>query len=134
MRIPFSRAPASLAVLVLTACLGAGPGACSADERALFEGIRHFDDRALQAEDHATGGCAARFQTTNPQAVIDHYTATLRAAGWDLGARGSQPDGTPVVDPPGVLSASNDGMLFSVEIPLEGADRGTVTVLVGEGL
>jgi hypothetical protein len=58
----------------------------------------------------------------------------LRAAGWELGARGTQPDGTPVVEPPGILSARKGGMLFSVEIPLEGADRGTVTVVVREGI
>ena len=121
-------------MLVLSACLGAGPGACGADERDAFDGIQHFDGQPLDAEDHATGGCAGRFETTNPQAVIDHYTATLRAAGWELGARGTQPDGTPVVDPPGILSARKGEMSFSLEIPLEGGDQGTVTVLVGEGL
>ena len=119
---------------MLSACLAAGPGACSDEERAAFEGIQHFGDRGLEAEDHATGGCAARFEATDPQVVIDHYTATLQAAGWELGARGLQPDGTPVVDPPGILSARKGDMTFSLEIPLEGGDQGTATVLVGEGL
>lgn len=119
---------------MLSACLAAGPGACSADERAAFEEIQHFGDGRLEAEDHATGGCAARFETTDPQAVIDHYTSSLGAGGWELGARGTQPDGSPVVDPPGILSARRGEMSFSLEIPLEGGDQGTVTVLVGEGL
>jgi len=88
----------------------------------------------LVAEDHATGGCAARFQTDDPQAVIDHYTAELRADGWEIGARGVQPDGSPVELPPGILSAHKGDMSLGVEIPLEGGDRGTVTVLVGDDL
>lgn len=125
---------APLAVVLLAACLGAGPGSCSAEERAAFDAIPHFEDRPLEAEDHATGGCAGRFTTTDPQAVIDHYTAELLAAGWEIGARGTQPDGTPVEMPPGILLAHKGEMSFGVEIPMAGGDRGTVTVLVGDGL
>ena len=123
-----------LVCLLLPGCLQAGFGACSDEERAVFDSLRHFEDMPLVAQDHATGGCAARFQTTDPQAVIDHYESELLDGLWLIGTLERQPDGTPVEVPPGVLLAQKGDMSFSVEVPLEGGDRGTVTVLVGEGL
>lgn len=117
---------------MLAACLGPLLPTCGDEERAAFESIRHFEDRVLAAEDHNTGACAGRFQTTDPDAVIDHYRAELEASGWEIGAPGTQPDGSAVEMPPGVLQAHRDEMAFTVEIPFEGADRGAVTVLVGD--
>lgn len=125
---------AAVLVLLLIGCVQAGPGACSDEERAVFDSIEHFEGRALVAEDHAAGGCAARFETTDPNAVIDHYERELNGERWVIGARGTQPDGGPVEMPPGSLQAHRGEMSFSVEVPLQGGDRGTVTVLVGEGL
>ena len=120
------RSTVALGAVLLAGCLQAGPGACSDEERAVFDSLQHFQNMPLVAEDHATGGCAARFQTTDPQAVTDHYASELLEGRWLIG--------TPVELPPGVLQARKGDMSFSVEIPLEGGDRGTVTVLVGEGL
>ena len=120
--------------LLLTGCLQAGPGACSEEERAAFDSIEHFEDMGLVAEDHATGACAARFQTDDHEAVIEHYTRELEADGWEIGIRGTQPDGSPIEMEPGYLQAHQGEFSASVEIPLRGADAGTVTVLVGEGL
>lgn len=126
--------PAVLIGLLLQACLGAGPGACSETERAIFDSIEHPGNVLLEAVDHSTGACAARFQTTDPAAVMEHYERELVSNGWLVGPQGTQPDGTPVEMPPNVLQAQRGEMSFGVEIESDG-DRGEiVTVLVGEGL
>ena len=117
---------AALIGLLLAGCLQAGFGACSAEERAVFDSIRHFEEMPLEAEDHATGACGARFQTADPQSVLEHYEGELERGGWLIG--------TLIHLPSGVMQAQRGDMSFSVEIPLEGGDAGTVTVLVGEGL
>ena len=126
--------PVAFCGLLLAGCMQAGPGACSSEERAVFDSIEHFDGMPLEAEDHATGACGGGFQTTDAQAVIDHYQRELVSDGWLIGVPGTQPDGEDVVFPPGVLQAQRGDMSFSVTIPQAGADRGSVTVLVGEGL
>jgi len=52
----------SLALLI-TGCLTAGPGGCSAEEAAAFNAIDHFGEQALVPEDHPYGICGATFTT-----------------------------------------------------------------------
>lgn len=117
---------------VLAACLGPLLPTCSDEERAAFEAMRHFEDQELVPEDHNTGACAGRFRTTDPDAVIEHYRAELEANGWEIGAVGTQPDGSPIEMSPGYLQAHRGDMAFTVEIVQDGTDDGAVTVLVGE--
>lgn len=129
---------ASLSLLMLIAgCLTAGPGGCSAEEAAAFNGIDHFGEQALVPEDHPYGICGAVFSTdVDPDAVVEHYQTALAEAGWTvqdpesfpLAAEGGGQIGTSIN-----LTGSNGSMTFSLGAELlDDSESPTFNVLVGE--
>jgi len=125
----------SLALLI-TGCLTAGPGGCSAEEAAAFNAIDHFGEQALVPEDHPYGICGATFTTdVDPDAVVEHYQTVLPEAGWAVQEPHSNPITAEGGDQVGTaldLTASKGSMTFSLGAELlEGSEPATFNVLLG---
>jgi hypothetical protein len=123
--------------VLLAGCLTAGPGGCSSEEAAAFNGIDHFGGQSLTPEDHPYGICAASFSSdADPDLVIEHYQTVLPAAGWIV----QDPESSPILaedgDEAGTgigLSATKGTMTFSLGAEvLEGVEPIQFNVLVGE--
>jgi len=125
----------SLALLV-TGCLQAGPGGCSAEEAAAFNAIDHFGERALVPEDHPYGICGATFTTdVDPDIVVEHYQTVLPDAGWTVQGPQSHPitaEGGEQVGTTMDLTAHKGGMTFSLGAELlEESEPPTFNILLG---
>lgn len=128
------RVPPVLLTLVaacLSGCLSAGPSACSDQERALFNEVRHFDDVELVATDHPWGICQASFTTeADPEAVVAHYEDELRATGWRV--EEPRPDlPTGAETPIATVNGWKGDVHYAVEVYRSGADALSVRLLVG---
>ena len=124
------------AAILMSGCLTAGPGGCSAEEAAAFNEIDHFGDEALVPEDHPYGICGATFATDlDPQLVIGHYEDALAEAGWTAEESVSHPITDESGDAVGNsidLTARKGSMTFSIGAELiDGPEPPTFNVLVG---
>jgi hypothetical protein len=123
--------------LLLAGCLTAGPGGCSSEEAAAFNGIDHYGEQPLTPKDHPYGICAASFTTdVDPKQVVEHYQTVLEAAGWTVQDPESSPIQAEGGDQVGTgigLGAAKGGMMFSLGAEvLDDVEPTTFNVLVGK--
>ena len=122
--------------ILLTGCLQAGPGGCSAEEAAAFNAIDHFGEQALVPEDHPYGICGATFATdVDPDLVVEHYQTVLPDEGWTVREASSHPitaEGGEQIGTTIDLTAYKGGMTFSLGAELiEGSEPPTFNILLG---
>jgi hypothetical protein len=123
--------------VLLTACLGSPPGACTAEEAAAFSAISRYGNEELVPQAHPGGACADTLVTSDdPDAVIEHYRSAFEAAGYTMDGLES----SPITDESGAtvgrgvsLQASNASKtaVVSAEV-FDGQEPTTFVVLVGD--
>jgi hypothetical protein len=123
--------------VLLTACLGSAPGACTADEAAAFRAISPYRNEELVPGPHPGGACADTLVTADdPDAVIEHYRSALQGAGYTIDSLES----SPMTDESGATigqavnlqaSSGSNTAVVSAEV-FSGQTTTTFVVLVGD--
>jgi len=122
--------------MLLAACTGV-PGSCTEKEAAAFRAISQYGNEELVPEAHPGGACADTLATSDdPDAVIAHYRAAFRGAGYTIDGLESSPmtdEGGATVGRSVNLQASNDAMIAVVSAEVfDGQRPTTFVILVGD--